>query len=164
MHDRLIHIGIVNDRPVYAYDSSVIREVTTAPFAAGKADAHISEPVVNTTVVADVRAPITCVEEIVSAFKSPVGRGPQKARLGSRYPGARNPVIAVVTISPIARRPKISIFRARRLLIHRQYRRSDADADDYPGKRRCRDEAEQKRKQKQTRCAKYFHGNPPILT
>jgi len=134
VHDRFIHIRVVNDRPVHAHDRGVISKVAATPFTAGEADAHVSETIVHAAIVANVRSPIACMEEVVSAFKSPVRRRPQETWFRSWHPGARNPVITIVAIGPVARSPQIPVFGARWLLIDRQHRRSDTDADDHPGK------------------------------
>jgi hypothetical protein len=77
-YDRLIHVCIVNYRRVHTDDSGVVREASASPFAAGEADAHVAEAVVDAAIVADVRAPVASVEEIVAAFKAPVRRRPEQ--------------------------------------------------------------------------------------
>lgn len=119
MDNRLVHIGVVNDGRIHAHHSSVVREASAAPLAACKADAHVSKSVVDAAVVADVLSPIAIMEEIMSAFKAPVGRRPEIAGLGGGNPCAGYPVVAVVAISPVARGPQITIFRAWWLLIYR---------------------------------------------
>jgi len=76
------------------HDRSVIREHTTVPLAAGKTNAHVTEPVIHATVEAYVRTPVSVMEQVVAAFKSPIGRRPEVAWLRRRHPSARNPVIA----------------------------------------------------------------------
>jgi hypothetical protein len=151
VNDRFVHIGVVNHGSVHIDYGCVIREVSTAPFTAGKTDAHVTEAVVHAAVVADMETPVAVMEEIMPAFPAPVRRRPKVARLRSRHPGARHPVIAELAISPISRRPQIAVIRARWLHIDWHYRRGDADADKHSGKRRCRDEAKQSREQKHAR-------------
>jgi hypothetical protein len=143
MHDRRIDIGVVDHSCVHAHHSGVVRKVSAAPFATGKTDAHISEAIVHAAVVANVRAPVTAIEAVRSAFKTPVGRRPEVSRLRSRHPCARNPVIPAVAISPVARRPQKSILWAERLFINHQRRRRNTYADKYSGIRRGRNDAEQ---------------------
>jgi hypothetical protein len=145
MHDRRIHIGVVNDGRIHAHHSRVVSEVATAPFASRKADAHVAESIVDAAVVADVGSPVAVVEEIVPTFKAPVGRRPEETWLGSRHPGAGNPVIAVLAVSPVAGGPEIAVLWAERLLVNGQHGRGDTDADNHAGERRCRNDAEQQR-------------------
>src|SRR5258708_6299277 len=78
------HIGDVGHR-------AVVVERASAPFSAGKAHAAIAEAVVNSTVEADVRAPITTTPCVNTVGPSPVARGPQQTY--RRYhPPSVNPV------------------------------------------------------------------------
>ena len=58
VHDRLVHVGVVNDGRIHPHHGSIVGKVATAPFAASEADAHISESVVDAAVVADVLSPV----------------------------------------------------------------------------------------------------------
>jgi len=146
MHDRLIHISVVNDGPIHANDGSIVGKVSAAPLTAGEADAHVSESIIDTAVVAHVRSPVASVKEVMPTFKAPIGRRPKVTRFGSGHPCARNPVIAVIVgVGPVTGSPKIAVLRAKWLLVHRHDRRCDPDADRYLSKRRCGNEAEQKR-------------------
>jgi hypothetical protein len=134
-HDCLVHIGVVNDGPIHAHHSSVVREAVSAPLAAGKADAHVTEAIVDTAVIADVLAPVAVMEEVMSAFKAPVGGRPEVARLGSRHPGAGNPVITVLAVRPVAGGPEVAVFGAGWLFVNGEHGRGDANADHDSGKR-----------------------------
>src|SRR5579863_744519 len=105
MDDGLVHVGVVDDGRVHVNDCGVIGELAAAPLAAGKADAHVAEAIVDTAVEADVRSPVAFVEEELAAFPTPPGRGPQKADGGRGNPGAGNPVIPVGTVGPVAGSP-----------------------------------------------------------
>ena len=135
MHDRLIYVSVMNDGVIHMHDGRVVEEVATTPLAAGKAKAHVAEAIVHATVVADVRTPVTGMEEVNAAFKAPVWGRPKIARLGSWHPCARHPVVAVGTVSPVTRRPQITLFRAGWLLIDRQHRRCKVDADEHSSER-----------------------------
>ena len=146
--NRLIAIDIVKSA-ADVHDRRVVEEVSPTPVATGEADTHVAEAIVHAAVVANVRAPVAFMEDVGAAFISPVGRGPQQPGLGSRHPRTRNPVIAGVAVGPVSRRPKPAIFRADRLFINRQDRRSNVNADKNSGKRRCRNQRKQQSHQVQ---------------
>jgi hypothetical protein len=81
--------------------------------------------IVHTAIVSNVRPPIARVKSIVSIIESPVTRCPKKTIMRRPHPNARHPIIAIVTISPVAWCPKIIINRAWRLCIKGQWRRSN---------------------------------------
>jgi len=143
VHDGLVDIGVVNNSRIHIHHGGVVGEAATAPFSTGKADAHEAEAIVHPAVVANVLAPVAVKEAVMTAFKAPVWRRPKVSGLGSRHPSARNPVIAIVAVGPIAGSPHEPLFRARRLFIDHQRRRSKAYADKHSGKRRGRNDGEQ---------------------
>src|SRR5262245_32621047 len=97
----------------------------SAPLAAGKAHAAVTEPVINAPVKPDVTTPVARVPEVNAAGKAPVSRGPEQAHRGRHDPGSRNPVVSFLLVRPISRRPEVSRPRAHGLLVHRQRGRSD---------------------------------------
>ena len=88
-------------------DGAVVVEVVAVPVAAEVADTDVAEAVVNTAVVADVRAPVAAVEAVASAVETPVGRGPKSAVVGRRAPDAGNPVVAGRAPGPVAGCPEV---------------------------------------------------------
>jgi hypothetical protein len=134
VNDRLVDIRVVNDRPVHMHDRGIVSKTAATPLTAGEADSHVAKPIVHAAVVADMRAPVAIMEKIVPTFKAPVRRGPQSAGIRRRHPGARNPIVAIIAVGPVARRPHVSILRAIRLNVNRQYRRRNTDADKHSGK------------------------------
>jgi hypothetical protein len=140
VNDRLVDIRVV-EPAAHMHDRRVIEEVAAAPFSTGKAHTHIAESVVHAAVVANVCAPIAAMEEIMTAFPAPIRRRPKKARLRSGNPRARHPIVAFIAVSPITRRPHISIFRAWWLHIDWQHRRRNVDANKHSGERRNRNDA-----------------------
>jgi len=143
MNDRLIDIGVVNYGSVHVHDRGVVSKVTAAPFTADKADSHEPEAVVHAAVVANMQTPVAIMEKVVPTFPAPIRRRPKIARLRSRYPCAGDPIVAILTVGPVARRPQVSVIGAWRLHINRQHRRRNVDADKHSGKRRRRNDAEQ---------------------
>ncbi len=151
MHDGLIHIGIVNDGPVHVHHGGVIRELTTAPFATDKADAHVTEAIVDAAIVSDVRTPISGVEDIHTIVEAPVGRRPQCSLIWSRDPCTRNPVVAVIAISPVAWHPHQTWLRASWLHINRKDWRRKSHADENTRIRGNGDEGKRQRQNQPSR-------------
>jgi len=162
MDNCFIDIGIVDDGGIYVDHGRVVGEAITAPFATGEAKAHVTEAVVDAAIVADVPTPIAVMEDIVATLPSPVRRGPKESRLRHWDPSAGDPIVPVIAVSPVPRSPHQAVFRAGWLFVNGEHGGSDVDADEHAGKRRCRDETEQKSKQKQARRAEIFHCNPPV--
>ncbi len=124
-HSLVVHVGHTGN----IRHRAVVVERASAPFSAGKAHAAITEAVVNSTVEADVRAPITTTPCVNTVGPSPVARGPQQAY--RRYhPGSGYPVVAVIVIpGPVAGRPHMAGAGADRLGVNGQRRRSDTNGD-----------------------------------
>ena len=160
LHDRPVNVGGVDDVLIHMHDGGVIGKGAAAPLAAGKTDAPIAVAVVHAAVVADVVAPIAVIEAIVAVGPAPVGRRPQRAWIGSRNPGAGNPVVVPIAIrvAPVAGRPHQVGLGADRLLIDRHLRRSESDTDGDLRIGRGWNQTEQKRQQKPTRGAEQSHG------
>jgi hypothetical protein len=126
-NDSLVHIGVVNDGGIHAHHRGVVCELSSAPLAAYKAYTHVAMAVVNSAVIPNAVAPVTVVKGVASAVPTPPGRGPESAYIRRRHPCPGNPVVAVIAIGPIPRRPHPAFVRAERLLINRKYRWSKSD-------------------------------------
>ncbi len=116
------------DRPEIV-DGLVVGEVPAGPPSAVVAAAAIAIAVIDAAVEADVRPPVTVMEQVGAADPAPPGRGPQHVHLRRLHPGARHPVVIGVGIGPVARGPDIPDLGHRRLHIDRQQRRRDLDRD-----------------------------------
>lgn len=137
VHNRLVvNIGDMN--PTEIGHRPVVIERTPAPVATLKPNTTVPVPVIDTTVEAYVRAPVARVPDVHAFTPSPVARGPQQTRGGRDHPGARHPVVVIVAIGPIARRPDIPNRRTRRLFVHRQSRRRYSDRNANGNKREGR--------------------------
>ncbi len=112
-------VGIVDDGVVYVCDPTVVVKLVVVPISAVVATANIAVTVVDTTIVANVAAPKAAMPSVAPGIVAPVTGCPQRAHVWSRDPHSRNPVITSLRIRPIARRPQIVWFRARRLLVFR---------------------------------------------
>ncbi len=69
-------VDVMNDGRVYVGDGAVVVEVIALPVAAVVAVAGVAVAVVDATVKANVRAPVTAMEEIAAAVEAPIGRRP----------------------------------------------------------------------------------------
>jgi hypothetical protein len=130
LNDRGVDVGVVDDRGVDVHHRGVISKVVAVPFSAGKAHAHIAKTVIHTTVVAHVRSPIAVMEPVTAAEPSPVAWRPQRAIVWGRNPGTGNPVIAIVTPTPVTGCPHQAGFWARRLIVNGKHWRSQLDIDE----------------------------------
>jgi hypothetical protein len=101
-------------------DTAVVIEVIAVPIATEVADADVAEAVVDTTVEADVGAPVTAVEAIAAAIVAPVGRRPESAVIGGRAPNAGHPVVASRAPCPVAGSPHVIGFGSGWLVVLRQ--------------------------------------------
>src|SRR5262249_44801299 len=83
--------------------------------SAHKSNSTVSESVVHATIEADMRAPITGMKHIHAFVPAPIAWRPQHARLRRRHPYSWHPVISFIAVSPIARRPHVTLHWARRV-------------------------------------------------
>ncbi len=122
-------VGIVNDDDVHVGHRAVIVVVATSPVAAEKADTGVAETVVNAAVEADFGSPVTRRPGVKVVFESPISWSPEQADFRREYPGARNPEVAVWTVSPVARNPDIARSRTDGLDVNRQHGRSNPNGN-----------------------------------
>ena len=73
VHDRLIHVGVVNNRSIHIHNRGVICEFTAVPFSSHKADSHITESIIHTAIEANVRTPIARMKDVQTARPAPIG-------------------------------------------------------------------------------------------
>jgi len=118
-HRLIVHIPDVNYVDVIY--SSVVKESPAPPIAPGIPYACVSESVIDTTVKADMRAPIPRVPGKEPAAPTPKTWSPQESQRRRDHPGAWNPVVAVHgIIGPIAWSPDVTWARAEWLSVDRQ--------------------------------------------
>ena len=98
-------------------DGTVVVEVIAVPVAAEVAATNVAEAIVNTAVEANVEAPVAVVEAITAAVEAPVWRRPKSAVVGRRAPYARCPVIALITVGPVAGGPDVVGIGSGRLIV-----------------------------------------------
>jgi hypothetical protein len=117
-----IYVGIADYDGIDPGDRGVVLEPVVIPPSADVAIAIIAVSVVDAAIEANNGRPIAVVPSIVITVvvPAPISGGPEKARLWRKDPGARHPVVTVVTVCPIARSPDVTRLRANRLFVNRQ--------------------------------------------
>jgi hypothetical protein len=130
-HTRPVNVGIVNRILIHACDRGVIAEAVALPLAAGVADAVIAEAIVHATVVTHVTAPVAPMKPVAATGPVPIVWRPERAVIGSFYPGAGHPVVVALVLieGPVAGHPHQVGLGAVWLFIDRQFRRSESDSD-----------------------------------
>src|SRR5665213_3106110 len=89
---------------------AVVPEAAAVPVSAVETCAEVAEAVVDAAVVADFRAPVTGVPEVVGTAVAPPSGRPESVGVRRKDPGAVDPVVAgVLIVGPIAGRPDIAI-------------------------------------------------------
>src|SRR5258708_33758286 len=91
----------------------------TPAFIAG---AEVAEPIVDSAVETNYRAPITFVKVVSPAAPGPVAGRPQISWPRRIHPCPRHPVIIIPIPCPIAGRPDVAFARTDGLLVDRQFR------------------------------------------
>ena len=160
VHDGVVDIGVVNDGGVHVGDCGVVMENAAAPLATDETDAAIAESVINATVEADVWSPISGVPSIGTTDEAPIARSPEEPGSRSKHPSARNPVVTVGTIRPIAGSPNVARSRAYRLNIDRESRRADVNRDAHGDLRwGGRGQSQSGKSEKEKQSCKFRHTN-----
>src|ERR1700690_4533000 len=127
IHDNRTIVCVVNYGRVHVHHRSVVREVAAFPASALKADAAVSEPVINPAIKSDVRAPVAAVPSVAATSPAPIPGRPKEPNSGRPHPRARHPEITGVTVRPITRCPKKPLLRANRLFVNRNCRGPHVD-------------------------------------
>ena len=118
-HGSVVHVRDIGR--VDVVDRTVITEAVILPISALVAAAGVTVAVVHVAIVADISSPVAVVVSITAPIEAPISRSPQCAGVRRQRPRSRCPVIAVGRICPVARRPNVSIARAGRLIVLRQW-------------------------------------------
>jgi hypothetical protein len=118
-----IVVNVVDNRRVYGVYRAIVRELIMVPIAAFIPTATITMAVIDAAIEADMQTPIPVIPVIAAGRKCPVGRGPERADIGSHYPNAGHPIVASRRISPIARCPEIILTGTFGLGVLRNRRR-----------------------------------------
>jgi hypothetical protein len=114
---------VMDDGWIYVRNSGVVVERCAGPIPADEADTEVAVTVVDAAIEPDTRAPVTCGPKVSCWRVTPVTRRPIKADGRRSNPNTRNPVVAVVTVTPIAGGPLIVWCWSGRLFIRGKRRR-----------------------------------------
>jgi len=123
VYDNRVVVDVVHHIDVDVVDRAVVIEVASTPVAALIAAADIAKAVVDTAVVANMRAPVAPIVPIAVVAETPIAGCPQGALVGSLSPDSGNPVVAGWSVGPVAGRPQVAVSWSRRLLVVWQRRR-----------------------------------------
>lgn len=156
-HDVAVFIGVADSVSIDVHHGGIIGKPAIAPFPADESDSHIAIAVVDSAVISNLVAPIALMKDVAAIIPAPPGWSPHCSFIRSGYPFAGNPVISIVVIRPIARRPHPAFFRARRLVIDRQFGGRKIDGDRDLSSRSSRNEEKQKYWQKPERTSRGSH-------
>jgi hypothetical protein len=116
-----LFVNVVNGRGVYVVYGSVVVKLPVLPTSPFETLAVVTVAVTNPAVESHLGTPVTVVEHERIAIPAPIRGSPEQAGFGSRYPRAWHPVIIVISVSPVARSPDVTVAGNRRLLIYRQF-------------------------------------------
>lgn len=122
-------IGVVDVADVHLGDGAVVVVVIASPVAAHEAVAEVAVAVGDAAVEADVGAPVAGMPPPKTSSPAPIARRPEDADGRGEDPGARDPVIAVRPVGPVARGPDIAGAGAEGLGVIGERRRPDVDGD-----------------------------------
>src|SRR6202158_993556 len=117
-HHRAV-VCVVNHGHVDVAHRAIVDELSSAPFSAPETYARVAEAIINAAIETDVRSPVAAVPHVHAFVEAPIPGRPEEAGLRSHHPRSWHPVIALVAVSPIPRRPDITRGRANRLDVHR---------------------------------------------
>jgi hypothetical protein len=129
VNERPVNIGVV-DVHTGVPTRAVIEKMTAFPTAAPKTGSEITKTVIDSPVEPDVWSPKALVPSVESSGKAPPSGGPKISDFRGFYPNARDPIVVVVVPpGPITRDPKVSVVRARGLVVNGNRGRSDGNRD-----------------------------------
>jgi hypothetical protein len=101
-----VNISVVDHRSVYPYHCCVITEPIAIPSAAAVTIATITVAIINASIKAYMRPPISYMEAIITTHVTPVRRRPVKAGVRRGHPHAGYPVITIrIIVSPVTGLP-----------------------------------------------------------
>ena len=113
----VVAVHIPHHPNVHIVHCAVVPEMVVVPVAALVAESNIAEAIVDAAVVADVPAPIAAVKLVAVVSPSPVARRPESALVRSLNPCTRHPVVAPSRPGPIAGRPQVPVTGSLWLVI-----------------------------------------------
>jgi hypothetical protein len=118
-------ISVVTVGDVYVIHRAVVLELSVVPTAAFIAPAAVAVAIIDPAIETDVRTPVALIESVSAVAPAPIAWGPEETGSRRHYPRTWHPVIIALAVGPVSRCPDVTLLGARRLLIHRQRRRTN---------------------------------------
>jgi hypothetical protein len=112
-------VGVTNDRGVHVCYGRIVEILVPPPPATIESGTRITETIINASVEAYRRAPVTSVPGIKAIGETPIAGCPKQTGFGWKHPNAWYPEVAVIPVSPVPWRPDVTGTRADRLSIDR---------------------------------------------
>jgi hypothetical protein len=128
LYPRMVNVGIVNTG-AHMPGGGIIKEMAALPMPTPKTGSVITKSIVNSAVESNVRSPITAMPKVTSITPTPPPWSPKEPYGRRQYPHTGDPVIIVIPPAPIAGAPQVSIPRAGRLVVDRDWGRRDCNRD-----------------------------------
>src|SRR5216683_5689808 len=120
---------VVNIRNVVdVVDRTVVVEVSSIPISAFIAGTDIAEAIENPAIETHLWSPVTGIPNISFGLPDPISRSPKHPDRGE-YPGARHPIVSIISIGPISGRPNVTFAWTNWLLVNGQGRRTNLYGD-----------------------------------
>src|ERR1700722_11272516 len=124
-------IHVANHGDVYVGHRTIVEKVTVVPTSAFVTVTEIAEAIVDSAIKSYLRTPVAIMENVPAVSPAPVSGRPEKTNFRSQYPSSGNPIVIIVSISPVARRPNVTIAGTYRLIVDRQLRRCNRNRDSH---------------------------------
>jgi len=117
-YDGLV-VGIGDDGRIHPSHGCVVKERPVVPISPPVTDPAITEAVVDAAIISDVWPPVSGVPSVNATIVAPVAGSPHQPDHRWQHPGTGYPVIVILPVGPVARRPYVAGARTQRLLINR---------------------------------------------
>jgi len=120
-------VNVVNVCDVHVAHRTVVIKLPVLPTAALVALSEVSVAVTDSAVKTYLLSPVAIVEHVSVAAPTPIGWSPKQAGLRRHHPRTWHPVVIVViiSVSPVAGGPEITLAGTKRLLVDREFRRGE---------------------------------------
>ena len=131
VHGGVVDNGLVIDigdvRRAHVVYCVVVVELPVVPVSALVAYTGVAVAINDTAVETHLRPPIPSVPSVDTVVPAPITWSPQQSNCGRLHPSAGDPIVTIITVSPIPGRPDITFAGADGLLVHGQRRWRDVN-------------------------------------
>jgi len=119
----VVVIHIVHVRHVHIGNRAVVIDGAVFPVATVVAVAGVAESVIDSTVEADIRAPVPGMKDVVISRVRPVRRRPERSLVRGQHPRSWDPIVTSLRVGPVAGIPDVVLAGTWRLTVFRERRR-----------------------------------------